>query len=60
METVNYEKVYEFLNELGLEYEGKHIYFGTTKDFCQEHHIDELDYYEYFSQDLIKLPKMRA
>jgi len=60
MEIVNYQKVYEFLNELGLEYEGKQIYFGTTKEFCQQHQIDESEYYEYFSQDIIKLPKMRA
>lgn len=60
METVDYEKVYEFLNELNIEFEGKHIYFGTTKDFCKDYGIDQQEYYEEYSKDIIKLPKMRA
>lgn len=60
MKTENYEKIYEFLNELNIEFEGKHIYFGTTKDFCRDYGIDEQEYYEEYSKDIIKLPKMRA
>ena len=56
----NYEKIYEFLNELNIEFEGKQIYFGTTKDFCRDYGIDEQEYYEEYSRDIIKLPKMRA
>ena len=60
MERADYERVYEFLNYLKIEFEGKQIYFGTTKEFCQQHQIDESEYYEYFSQDIIKLPRMRT
>lgn len=57
IETINREKVYEFINDLHLQYEGKEIYFGTTKEFCKDHNMPEFVYYEDFSQDMIKLPK---
>lgn len=57
MKTENYEKIYEFLNELGLEFEGKQIYFGTVKEFCRDYGIDEQDYYEEICKDVIRLPR---
>ena len=51
-----FEKIYEFLNDLHLQYEGREIYFGTAKEFCREHNISEYDYYEYDWFD-IRLPK---
>ena len=57
IETIDYEKVYEFINDLHLQYEGKEIYFGTTKEFCKDRNMSKYDYYFDFSRNIIKLPK---
>ena len=59
METFVEEKIYEFLNDLHIHYEGKEIYFGSTKEYCRDYNIPEYDYYDcdWYSKDLIKLPK---
>lgn len=57
IETINREKVYEFINDLHLQYEGKEIYFGCTKEFCREHNMSIDKYYFGNSRNAFIIPR---